>query len=571
MIQARSFILAPLLLLILTGSGLTRDIHVPSDVATLSMALKQAGRGDTIILAPGQYYASDIDLPDRVAVVGAAEDPSGVVIYGEGHKRLFRAEGLERFDFAGVTLTGGGATGATVYDASGGALLVSNSTIGLERVHVLGNTAQSGGGGVQVTYGELIASDCVFADNHAAKGGGAVAIGYESQAVFERTSFAANTAAWGGALSVRTASNCQLIACTLTGNLTPSAQQLGGALFADYSATGLFADCVFAENSARLGGAARLNGVLTNFVNCTVNANSASESGGAFQTRDSELNLLRTIVSFNVGAALASETTAVNCGATVVYGNLGGDWIGDLGPLRDQGGNLEVDPLYCDAADYHLQDDSPCAPANNPYGLIGALPVGCTDVSITLQSFTATRQHQEIDLVWTVAGPPHEFHLQGRPEADPAAEPWIVPYEASPIPGRYLAKDKPNTGGEAVYYRLDARTAGGEWFLLGELVVEAVPDEWAPGLQMGRIFPNPFNPQVNIQFELGKPSRVFAAVYDINGRLVVVLAQGDRPAGHHALSWDSRDSAGRVQPTGTYLLRITNGETQQTSKLLLIK
>ena len=63
-----------------------------------------------------------------------------------------------------------------------------------------------------------------------------------------------------------------------------------------------------------------------------------------------------------------------------VFGNEGGDWVGDLVDDLGVNGNICADPLFCDAADGDLsiRDDSPCAPGQDPgCGIIGALPVGC--------------------------------------------------------------------------------------------------------------------------------------------------------------------------------------------------
>jgi hypothetical protein len=63
-----------------------------------------------------------------------------------------------------------------------------------------------------------------------------------------------------------------------------------------------------------------------------------------------------------------------------IYGNSGGDWISYIASQADSNGNFSADPLFCDttSGDFHLQSNSPCAPANNSCGeLIGALPVAC--------------------------------------------------------------------------------------------------------------------------------------------------------------------------------------------------
>jgi flagellar hook assembly protein FlgD len=43
------------------------------------------------------------------------------------------------------------------------------------------------------------------------------------------------------------------------------------------------------------------------------------------------------------------------------------------------------------------------------------------------------------------------------------------------------------------------------------------------------------------------------------------------PAGEHLMSWDGRDDAGQIVPSGTYLFRLENGVQVQTKKLVLVK
>ena len=74
----------------------------------------------------------------------------------------------------------------------------------------------------------------------------------------------------------------------------------------------------------------------------------------------------------------AGSTPLLTC--CDVYGNAGGDWVGCIASQSGIGGNISLDPLFCDAAngDYGLEGDSPCAPDYNPNcGLIGAWPTGC--------------------------------------------------------------------------------------------------------------------------------------------------------------------------------------------------
>lgn len=546
------------------------DIHVPADAATLEEALAQATAGDRVVLAAGLHEAADLLIPNGVTIEGDANDPGSVIIQGIDSRRALRAQGIERADLIGLTITGGRSSGSTNYDSSGGGLLISQSSVWLDRVHLVDNQATGGGGAIQVLYGQVHLSLCVLTDNHAAKGGGAVDVSYESSATFSRTRFEGNIAAWGGALSARTLSSCWLQDCELIGNTAVAQQAVGGAFFSDYAAMVAFYSCVLAENHAGKGGAARLNSVSTTFMNCTVDRNTALEKGAGFMIRDSGLNLTRSIVSFNEGEGLAFESGTVTCTATNIFGNTSGDWIDVLADQRDQRNNMQVDPLYCGDGDYHLHETSPCAPDNNPVGLIGAKDVGCHNVGIILQEFEAERQDQQIHLSWTVLGDEHEFRLQGRSLQQAGGESWIVPYRSAQTPGSYLAIDRPAAYYHRLAYRLEAQ-AGGDWFLLDELELEPLPIPVIRSLKLERIYPNPFNPVVNIQFAIGQASLVQATVYDLSGRLVRALLRGELPSGSHTLAWDGCDGEGRPQPSGTYLLRVEGSGTQHTAKLLLFK
>ncbi len=85
-----------------------------------------------------------------------------------------------------------------------------------------------------------------------------------------------------------------------------------------------------------------------------------------------------------------------------------------------------------------------------------------------------------------------------------------------------------------------------------------------------RPWPNPFNPTVDARFALARAARVDAAVYDLRGRLVARLLQGDLAAGEHNLHWDGT-RGGNPAEAGVYLLRVDAGRTVITDKLLLLK
>ena len=86
-----------------------------------------------------------------------------------------------------------------------------------------------------------------------------------------------------------------------------------------------------------------------------------------------------------------------------------------------------------------------------------------------------------------------------------------------------------------------------------------------------RNFPNPFNPQTVISFDLARPGNVRLDVFDLGGRLVDTLVDGDLAAGTHDLIWRARDRWGRPVSSGTYVYRLEAPGFIQSQKMVLAK
>jgi flagellar hook capping protein FlgD len=82
--------------------------------------------------------------------------------------------------------------------------------------------------------------------------------------------------------------------------------------------------------------------------------------------------------------------------------------------------------------------------------------------------------------------------------------------------------------------------------------------------------PNPFSGRTTIYFELPVDAQVTLDVFDAQGRLVRSLADGQFPAGFHALDWDERDGTGRQVGSGVYLYRIQAGAFRDQKKMVLL-
>ena len=84
-------------------------------------------------------------------------------------------------------------------------------------------------------------------------------------------------------------------------------------------------------------------------------------------------------------------------------------------------------------------------------------------------------------------------------------------------------------------------------------------------------FPNPFNPETVIRYQLPAAAEAELAIYDLQGRRIRTLVSGRHNEGFYEAAWDGRDQRGAAAPSGLYLYRLRAGEQAQTRKMLLVK
>ncbi|MCG9134113.1 T9SS type A sorting domain-containing protein [Candidatus Poribacteria bacterium] len=89
-------------------------------------------------------------------------------------------------------------------------------------------------------------------------------------------------------------------------------------------------------------------------------------------------------------------------------------------------------------------------------------------------------------------------------------------------------------------------------------------------------FPNPFNPETWIPYQLAKPTEVTITIYAVNGQIVRTLALGHQFAGIYqtrsrAAYWDGRNTFGERVASGVYFYTLTTGDFTATRKMLIMK
>lgn len=91
---------------------------------------------------------------------------------------------------------------------------------------------------------------------------------------------------------------------------------------------------------------------------------------------------------------------------------------------------------------------------------------------------------------------------------------------------------------------------------------EATPKQYS----LSENYPNPFNPVTVIRYQLPVNSAVTLKVYDLLGRNVATLVDGQVPAGQHEVQFDASNLS-----SGVYLYRLATREFSKTRKMILVK
>jgi hypothetical protein len=83
--------------------------------------------------------------------------------------------------------------------------------------------------------------------------------------------------------------------------------------------------------------------------------------------------------------------------------------------------------------------------------------------------------------------------------------------------------------------------------------------------------PNPFNPMTEIAFAMPGAGHVRVSVFDVSGRLVKVVADGEYEAGLNQVMWDGTNSAGAAVASGVYVYRLEVGDESLEARMVLLK
>ena len=108
-------------------------------------------------------------------------------------------------------------------------------------------------------------------------------------------------------------------------------------------------------------------------------------------------------------------------------------------------------------------------------------------------------------------------------------------------------------------------------------VLKAIlPERLPTQTQLLANYPNPFNPETWISFQLAQDLTVTAKIYDLTGKQIRMIGLGYLPAGNYvesnkAIYWDGKTEDGEQVSSGTYFYQIEAGDYRETRKMVILK
>ena len=107
---------------------------------------------------------------------------------------------------------------------------------------------------------------------------------------------------------------------------------------------------------------------------------------------------------------------------------------------------------------------------------------------------------------------------------------------------------------------------------LGNILVQRVPKR----SQLLANYPNPFNPETWIPYQLAQDAPVTISIYNKKGQLVRIIYLGTKQAGvyvtkNKAAYWDGKDSLGQPVASSVYYYTLEAGEFKATRKMVILK
>ena len=84
-------------------------------------------------------------------------------------------------------------------------------------------------------------------------------------------------------------------------------------------------------------------------------------------------------------------------------------------------------------------------------------------------------------------------------------------------------------------------------------------------------YPNPFNPETSITYQVPKTSLVKIEVFKLLGQKLRTLVNEERNPGSYQIMWNGLDDQGKSVSSGVYLYKMQSGDFSTIKKMVLVR
>jgi len=213
---------------------------------------------------------------------------------------------------------------------------------------------------------------------------------------------------------------------------------------------------------------------------------------------------------------------------------------------------------------------------------------GGNALPVRLTSFTANFENEAVVLLWTMESEVGEvgFIIDRRSSftddwqqiASYLTDSTLVCMNTPPGNIQYTFTDNKTESNSTYFYRLSDEDIHGVIRILDIIeislteIIEIASRSLPENTELVAAYPNPFNQQTKIIYQLDKDAVVDLFVHNVLGQLVRrLLPSVYHSAGNYNLLWDGLDDTGEMISSGTYIVMFKTGEYNKPKKILLLR